>query len=122
MTFVRAVLGRNIRNVMGNKVKYILVYTTVAKRSDAEKIAKFLVEKKLSACVQIVGPITSVYRWNGKVEKSKEWLCTIKTKRELYKAVERGMKSIHPYEIPEIVATQIVGGSQEYLEWMSKEV
>ncbi|OHA67109.1 MAG: hypothetical protein A3C82_02560 [Candidatus Wildermuthbacteria bacterium RIFCSPHIGHO2_02_FULL_47_12] len=107
---------------MGNKAGYILVYTTVAKRSDAEKIAEFLDGKKLSACTQIVGPITSVCRWRGKLEKSKEWLCGIKTKIALYKNVEKVLKAIHPYELPEIVAIPIIKGSREYLEWMEGEI
>lgn len=106
---------------MENKSKYIQISTTVAKRSDAERIAKILSKKNLSACTQIVGPITSVYRWKGKLEKSKEWLCIIKTKRTLYKSIEKAIKNIHPYELPEIVATPIIEGSREYLGWIQKE-
>ncbi len=106
---------------MGNKSKYIQVFTTVAKRRDAERIAKFLSDKKLSACTQIVGPITSFFRWKGKVKKSKEWLCIVKTKKSRYKKIEKVIKEIHPYKLPEIVATPIIAGSREYLEWMQKE-
>ena len=107
---------------MEDKSKYIQVFTTVAKRGDAERIAKILSDKKLSACTQIIGPIASFFRWKGKVKKSKEWLCIIKTKRTLYKSVEKAIKSIHPYELPEIVAAPIIKGSQEYLGWIQKEV
>ncbi len=107
---------------MGNKFKYIQVFTAVAKENDAKRIAKVLLNKKLSACTQIVGPITSVYRWKGKLEKSKEWLCIIKTKMMLYKSVEKVIKNIHPYELPEIVAMPIIDGSREYFAWMGKEI
>ena len=65
---------------MKNRQKYIQIFTTTTKKNDAYKIAKTLVNKKLSACVQITGPIESVYRWHGKIEKSREFLCIIKTK------------------------------------------
>jgi len=107
---------------MENKSKYLQVSTTVQKRSDAERIARMLSGKKLSACTQIIGPITSVYRWKGKVETSKEWLCVIKTKRTLYKSIETMIKKIHPYELPEIIATPIIKGSREYCGWMEKEI
>lgn len=106
---------------MEQKWKYMQVFTTVVKRTDAEQIAKVLADKRLSACTQIVGPITSVYRWKGKVQKSKEWLCIVKTKVSYYKKVERVIKIYHPYELPEIVATPIIAGSREYFGWMQKE-
>ena len=105
-----------------NKIKYIQISTTVLKKSDAEKIAKILSEKKLSVCTQIVGPIMSVYKWKGKLEKSKEWLCLIKTKITLYKKIEKTIKNIHPYKLPEIIVIPIIKGSQEYLEWIDKEI
>ncbi len=113
---------RNIKIVMENKLKYIQVSTTVAKRSDAERIAKILSKQKLSACTQIIGPITSIYRWKGKIEKSKEWLCIVKTGRSQYKTIEKAIKSIHPYELPEIIATPIIEGNREYLGWVQKEI
>lgn len=107
---------------MGNKSKYIQVITTVAKKSDAERIARILSKNKLSACAQIIGPIISIYRWKGKLEKFKEWMCLIKTKMVLYKIVEKAIKDIHPYELPEIVATPIIKGSREYLNWLNDEL
>lgn len=70
-------------------IDFIQISTTVAKKSDAEKIADVLSRKKLSACAHIIGPITSMYRWKGKFEKSREWLCVIKTKRINYSKVEK---------------------------------
>ena len=107
---------------MKNKSKYIQISTTVAKRADAERIAKILLDKKLSACTQIIGPITSIYRWKGKMEKSKEWLCIMKGKESQYKRIEKVIKEIHPYQLPEIIATQIIKGSQEYIGWMGEEL
>ena len=107
---------------MENKSKYIQVFTTVKKRSDADRIAEILSKKKLSACTQIIGPIMSFFRWKGKVKKSKEWLCIAKAKRSRYKKIEKVIKEIHPYKLPEIIATSIIAGSREYLEWMQKEV
>ena len=107
---------------MKNKSQYIQVTTTVNKISDAKKIAKVLSDKKLSACTQIIGPITSVYRWKGKVEKSKEWLCVAKTNRKHYLKLEETIKKVHPYKLPEIIATPIIKGSREYLGWMRKQV
>ncbi len=102
--------------------KFIQIQTTFQKRSNAERIANMLCEKKLSACTQIVGPVTSIYKWKGKTEKSKEWLCIIETRASCYKKVEKAIKEIHPYELPEIIAVPITASSQEYLEWMKKQL
>ncbi|HUX35865.1 MAG TPA: divalent-cation tolerance protein CutA [Candidatus Paceibacterota bacterium] len=109
-------------DAMKYKFEFIKIYTTVAKKSDAERIAKILSEKKLSACTQIAGPITSVYKWKGKLEKSKEWMCSAKARKGDYKKIEKAIKEIHPYKLPEIIALPIVGGSPEYFNWMRKEI
>ncbi len=101
---------------------YIQVMTTAAKKEDAEKIAACLVEKRLAACVQIAGPVTSIYRWKGNIERAQEWQCWIKSKEALYKEIEIAIKSVHSYEIPEIIATPIVAGSRDYLAWLEREV
>ena len=107
---------------MAYKLNYIQVFTTVAKRSDAERIARILSESRLAACIQIVGPITGIYRWKGKIRKSKEWLCIAKSKKDHYKMIEEAIKKVHSYELPEIIATPIIKGSREYLGWIAKEV
>lgn len=99
--------------------RYIQVLTTVSKKYDAEKIAKVLIDGRLAACVQIIGPIKSIYRWKGKIENSKEWACLIKTRKTLYKKVESAIRKIHPYEVPEIIAVSIAQGSKDYLKWLS---
>lgn len=101
---------------------YIQVTTTTETRQQAHAIAQYLVEAKLAACVQITGPITSIYRWNGKVENTQEWLCLIKTQDDLYNKVEEAIKSLHPYETPEIIATPIIKGSKEYMNWIDDEL
>jgi periplasmic divalent cation tolerance protein len=97
---------------------YIQITTTTEKRQDAEKIADLLVDEKLAACVQIVGPITSIYRWKGHVEKTEEWQCLIKTRQGLYEEIEKTIKSIHPYEVPEMIALPLSKVSKDYLEWL----
>jgi len=102
--------------------EYIQVVTAIEKREDAEKIAKALVEKRLAACVQILGPIVSTYWWKGTIERAEEWLCIIKSKKKLYEELEKSIKEIHPYETPEIFALPVVAGSKEYMKWLSNEV
>ena len=97
---------------------YIQVTTTTETKEEAEKIAQYLVEQKLAACVQITGPIASTYRWKGKVETAQEWLCLIKTREDLYDKVEKAIKELHSYETPEIIAVPIIKGSSEYLSWL----
>jgi periplasmic divalent cation tolerance protein len=101
---------------------YIQVSTTTEKREDAERIAAALVESRLAACVQILGPMTSTYRWKGRIETAGEWLCLAKSRRENYGALEEAIRKLHPYETPEIVATDITAGSRDYLGWLREQV
>lgn len=100
---------------------FIQVFTTMDKEEDARKIGGLMVEKKLAACVQILGPISSIYRWKGKVEEAKEWLCIFKSRRGLFQKLEKGIRSGHPYEVPEIVSLPIESGSRDYLNWLRDE-
>ena len=99
---------------------YIQIMTATETKEEAEKIAQYLVEQKLAACVQITGSIESTYRWKGKVETANEWLCLIKTRKDFYNKVEATIKKLHSYETPEIVALQITKGSKEYLRWLDE--
>ncbi|MBM4271032.1 MAG: divalent-cation tolerance protein CutA [Deltaproteobacteria bacterium] len=101
---------------------YIQVVTTAEKREDAEKIARTVVEKRLAGCVQILGPVTSIYWWKGNVETAEEWQCVMKSRSDLYGAVETAIISVHPYEVPEIIAVPITAGSQNYLDWLQGEL
>jgi periplasmic divalent cation tolerance protein len=100
--------------------EYIEVRTTVAERADAERLARVLVEQRVAACVQIDGPITSVYRWKAEVETAAEWRCTIKTRKSLYDAVERAIRALHRYETPEIIGVDVAAGASDYLQWISE--
>ncbi len=100
----------------------IQIATTTSSQADAEKIAAALVERRLAACVQISGPIISTYRWQGKVEKAEEWLCTIKTRRDVYEQVEAAIRELHCYDEPEILAVPVAAGSEGYLKWLDAEV
>ncbi len=100
---------------------FIQVTTTASTKDEAAKIATVLLERRLAACVQVVGPIESHYWWKGKIERSGEWLCIIKTVRARYPAVESAIRASHSYEIPEIVACPIEEGSDPYLEWLRRE-
>lgn len=102
-------------------MEYIVVLTTTEKKKDAERIAESLVEKKLAACVQVLGPINSVYKWKGKIEKAEEWLCLIKSRKSIYSEIEKAIRLIHPYEVPEIIALPVVAGSADFLSWLGEE-
>lgn len=99
---------------------YIQVFTTTGKKEDAQAISRAVVEKRLAACAQVIGPMTSTYWWEGKVEEEEEWLCILKTRKVLYGDLEEAIRKIHPYDVPEIVAVPIVAGSQPYLEWLER--
>ncbi len=100
---------------------FLQMVTTTERQEDARRIADRLVEKRLAACVQIVGPVTSVYRWQGKVESAQEWQCLIKTRQDLVDDVERAIREVHPYELPEIIAVPIVAGSRQYMTWLEEQ-
>jgi len=97
---------------------YLLVSTTTETREEARRIARRLVERRLAACVQVLGPIESTYRWRGAVETAAEWLCLAKTRAERFAEVRDAIAEMHPYEVPEIVAAPLVAGSEAYLAWL----
>lgn len=100
--------------------EYYLVSTTTEREEDAERIAALLVKQRLAACVQIIGPIKSHYHWQGTVESSVEWRCEAKTRRTLLGKIRAIMEESHPYDLPELIATPILEGSQEYLNWLKE--
>ncbi len=102
--------------------EYIHVITSVASKDEGERIARALLEKRLAACVQIVGPISSLYWWQGKIEHAEEWLCLAKTERALFAKIEETIKAMHSYEVPEILAIPIIEGSTGYLRWMEEQI
>ena len=99
----------------------LLVLTNLPDRASAEKLADLLVEKQLAACVNILAPCRSVYRWKGAVQHDEEHPMLIKTTAERYAALEQAMRAGHPYELPEIIAVPLAGGLPAYLEWVAAE-
>ena len=100
----------------------IQVMTTTAAQADAKRVARAVLEVHLAACVQIIGPLTSLYWWQGEIEQAEEWLCLIKTRADAFADLERAIRSVHPYEVPEIVALPVAAGSADYLAWLNGEV
>ena len=99
-----------------------LVLTTSGSQEEARKIARALVERRLAACVNLLGPMESVYRWKGEVETAGEWLLIIKTSAEAIERVRKTIKELHSYELPECIELPIEGGSAEYLQWIGESV
>lgn len=104
---------------MSKEDKYILVITTCPGSISAKKIAKDLVVEKLAACVNVVPGVQSFFSWVGKVDSANEHMLVIKTTLDLYDAVEKRLKKLHPYELPEIIAVPIQTGLTGYLDWIS---
>jgi periplasmic divalent cation tolerance protein len=101
--------------------EFIVVYVTAGSLDEADRLARGLVEERLAACVNRIGPIQSVYRWEGKLEQSEEHLLIIKTEKDLFSALEKRVRELHTYSVPEIVALPIIDGSQDYLRWLGAQ-
>lgn len=97
---------------------YQLIICNCPDQTIAEQLAHQLVSARLAACVNILPAIQSVYQWQGKIETAQETTLLIKSRTALYPAIEDTIKRLHPYEIPEIIALAIAGGSDDYLKWM----
>lgn len=100
----------------------VVISTTFEHKNDGEKIARLLLDERLIACAQLSGPITSYYRWDGKINQATEFTLTLKTTLSLHERVEERLKEVHPYELPEIIAQVVSEGSNEYQEWVGNEV
>ena len=100
----------------------VLVLTTIAAETDGAAFARTLVEERLAACVNVLPPMTSVYRWKGQVEQDREQQVIIKTTRDRLTALENRVKELHTYELPEFVVIAAAGGSAGYLAWISEAV
>ena len=106
---------------MKKDLDIMIITTTLDDRQKLEDLCRTLVEKKLVACAQVSGPIKSLYWWKGTVEETEEWVGTMKTRIDLYKDVEEEIMRLHPYEIPEIVAHEILNVLPAYKEWVINE-
>jgi periplasmic divalent cation tolerance protein len=100
--------------------EFIVVLVTCGSEEEAIKIARSLVEEHLAACVNLVSPVRSIYRWEGKIWDEKEWILFIKTQKERFEQLEKKVKSLHSYSVPEIIGLPIVEGSSSYLKWLEE--
>ena len=100
----------------------VIVYTTCGNITEAESIARNLIDNRLAACVNVVPGLLSYYRWQGKVENDVELLLMIKTAGNLIDEVRNALETLHSYDLPEMIVLPIIGGSQNYLEWLEQEV
>ncbi|MDR0677747.1 MAG: divalent-cation tolerance protein CutA [Holosporaceae bacterium] len=100
-----------------NRSNFVIVLTTIETKQQAEVLTKKILEKKLAACIQIQ-KIQSRYWWNGKIERSDEYLLAIKAPANLFAEISNFIKKNHSYETPEIVQIPVTDGSKEYLDWI----
>ena len=102
------------------KNKFIIVCSTFSSLKEARQIAQTLVKEKLAACANISSPVESIYVWKNKLCKEKEFLIQLKTTTQKYPTLEKRLKSLHSYEVPEIIALPVLKGNSHYLEWIWK--
>jgi periplasmic divalent cation tolerance protein len=100
--------------------EFMVILVTCGSEEEALSIARTLVEERLAACVNLVSPVRSIYRWEGKIWDEEEWLLIIKTQRQRFEELEEKVKSLHSYAVPEIIGLPIVEGSSSYLEWLEE--
>ncbi|MCM3884923.1 divalent-cation tolerance protein CutA [Frankia sp. R82] len=100
---------------------HLQVVVSIDSLDGAERIGRALVEARLVACFQVLGPMRSIYRWRGEVEQAEEWICLAKTTTERFDEMRERLVLLHPYENPEIIATPIVAGHADYLTWISEQ-
>jgi periplasmic divalent cation tolerance protein len=98
------------------------VTTTLPDQTSAEQVAARLVEERLAACAQVLGPIQSTYWWEGKVARADEWYCHLKTTLERLPGIQARIRELHPYQVPEIIAVPILQGNPDYLKWIQDAV
>ncbi len=101
---------------------YIVVFITTDDAKEAQQISKVLLEQRKAACVNIISNVDSLFWWEGKLDSARENLLVVKTKASLLPEVINLVKKVHSYDVPEIIALPIVGGNQEYLDWIEKSV
>ncbi len=100
----------------------VVVFITAGTGEEARKVGRVLIEHRAAACVNIASNITSIFRWQGKLETDQENLLIVKTRASKVKEIVRLVKEIHSYEVPEVIALPVIGGNREYLEWIGEEV
>jgi periplasmic divalent cation tolerance protein len=100
----------------------LVVLMTASSQEEADRIATTLVQEMLAACVNVVPGMTSVYRWEGEVQRDQEWLLVAKSRRDVLRDLVQRVETLHSYDVPEIIALPLVGGSDAYLRWLDREV
>jgi periplasmic divalent cation tolerance protein len=100
----------------------LVVLMTAGSREEADEIANALVAEMLAACVNVLPGVTSVYRWEREVQRDQEWLLVAKSTREVLDDLVRRVQALHSYDLPEVIALPVVGGSEAYLRWIDGEV
>jgi periplasmic divalent cation tolerance protein len=99
---------------------FMVVFVMAASEDEAQRIAQVLVAERLAACVNIAGPVRSIYRWLGKIEHAGEYMLVIKTAKRHFSKLERKVRELHSYKVPEIIAVALVEGSKPYLAWLAE--
>jgi periplasmic divalent cation tolerance protein len=102
--------------------EFIVVYVTVGSSDEGDRLSRALVEERLAACVNRIGPAHSMYRWQGRVEQSEEELLIIKTQRALFHRLKKRVEELHSYSVPEIIALPVLEGSEGYLKWLGEQL
>jgi periplasmic divalent cation tolerance protein len=100
----------------------LVVLMTAGSQEEADRIANALVTKMLAACVNVLPGVTSVYRWEGELQRDQEWLLVVKSTRDVLDDLVQCVQAIHSYDLPEVIALPVVGGSEAYLRWVDSEV
>jgi periplasmic divalent cation tolerance protein len=100
----------------------LVVLMTAGSQEEAVKIANVLVSEMLAACVNVLPGVTSIYRWEGELQRDQEWLLVAKSRREVVDDLVRRVQALHSYDLPEVVALPVVGGNEAYLRWVDGEV
>ncbi len=98
------------------------VTTTLPDRAAADQMAARLVEERLAACAQVLGPLSSTYIWKGQIEQAAEWYCNLKTTKMRLAELQERIRELHPYQVPEIIAIPILEGNADYLKWIEEVV
>ena len=99
-------------------MSYVVVIMTTSNKEEAVKIVRSLLKEKLVACANIVGPVSSLFWWQGKIDEENEFLVFMKSHKSLFKKLSERVTEIHSYDVPEIIALPIIGGSPPYLDWL----
>ena len=97
---------------------YIIVMVTTTNKQEAENIAQNLLKERLIGCANIIGPVSSLFHWSGKIEEAEEYLIFMKSRKDLFEKLTEKVKALHSYEVPEILVLPIVDGSRAYLDWL----